>query len=50
MHIIHPMKFYHFNIFSKMLTPMAIIEELLQLGDKFLIKVQMISTILTLQS
>lgn len=37
---------YHFNIFAKVLTPRAIIAALLELGDNFLTKVQMISTTL----
>ena len=37
---------YHFNNFPKIFTPMDIRAALLELGDRFLTKVQMISTAL----
>lgn len=44
------MDFYHFNIFARISTPMDIIAALLELGDRSLIKVQMISTILQVKN
>lgn len=44
------MEFYHFNIFARILTPLDIIAALPEPGDRSLIKVQMISTILQVKN